>query len=291
MADINSQLPVKLTDGTLTASVRDTGSSDSLNVAVVDGSGNQVTAFGAGTQYTEGDIDASITGTAFLWEDGSDTLRAVSAAKPLPVEVTNASIAVTGTFWQTTQPVSGTVTANAGTNLNTSALALETGGNLATIAGIDFATQTTLAAINTKLTSGTDIGDVTINNAETNPVPVYITSGATSGSEVNNYDTSAAVAASATDNHDYTVTGTTMLLKQVTFAASGKMKVELFVGPVASLVSKGVWFTSTANPSFAITFAQPIEVPVTSTGTVRLARTNLEASAMDVYSTIIGSDI
>jgi hypothetical protein len=35
----------------------------------------------------------------------------------------------------TTQPVSGTVTANAGTNLNTSALALESGGNLATVAG------------------------------------------------------------------------------------------------------------------------------------------------------------
>ena len=34
-----------------------------------------------------------------------------------------------------TQPISGTVTANAGTNLNTSALALESGGNLATIAG------------------------------------------------------------------------------------------------------------------------------------------------------------
>ena len=34
-----------------------------------------------------------------------------------------------------TQPVSGTVTANAGTNLNTSALALESGGNLATLAG------------------------------------------------------------------------------------------------------------------------------------------------------------
>lgn len=32
-----------------------------------------------------------------------------------------------------TQPVSGTVTANAGTNLNTSALALESGGNLATL--------------------------------------------------------------------------------------------------------------------------------------------------------------
>lgn len=35
-----------------------------------------------------------------------------------------------------TQPVSGTITVNAGTNLNTSALALETGGNLATLAAI-----------------------------------------------------------------------------------------------------------------------------------------------------------
>lgn len=42
---------------------------------------------GGGTQYTEADTDASITGTAVLWEDTSDTLRAVSAAKPLPVEI------------------------------------------------------------------------------------------------------------------------------------------------------------------------------------------------------------
>jgi hypothetical protein len=70
-------------------------------------------------------------------------------------------------------PVSGTVTANAGTDLNTSALALETGGNLATIAGavsgsemqVDIvaplpagtATIGKLAA-----NSGVDIGDVDI---------------------------------------------------------------------------------------------------------------------------------
>lgn len=41
---------------------------------------------------------------------------------------------------------SGSITANAGTNLNTSALALEA-GNLATLAAKDFATQTTLAFI------------------------------------------------------------------------------------------------------------------------------------------------
>jgi hypothetical protein len=35
------------------------------------------------------------------------------------------AVPVSGTFWQATQPVSGTVTANAGTNLNTSALTLE----------------------------------------------------------------------------------------------------------------------------------------------------------------------
>lgn len=40
---------------------------------------------------------------------------------------------VTGTFFQATQPVNGTITANAGTNLNTSLLALESGGNLASL--------------------------------------------------------------------------------------------------------------------------------------------------------------
>jgi hypothetical protein len=58
-----------------------------LAVAIVDGSGDQITSFGGGVQYTEGDTDASITGTAVMWEDGSNTLRAASAAKPLPVEI------------------------------------------------------------------------------------------------------------------------------------------------------------------------------------------------------------
>jgi hypothetical protein len=64
----------------------------------------------------------------------------------LDVQVQNASIAVTGTFWQATQPVSGTVTANAGTNLNTSALALD-----ATLTG---GTQ------QSKITDGTSVATV-----------------------------------------------------------------------------------------------------------------------------------
>ena len=73
-----------------------------LQVDIVSGSSSS-------TEYTEADTDASITGIATMWEDGSDTLRAVSATKPLPVDITDASIAVTGTFWQVTQPISGTV--------------------------------------------------------------------------------------------------------------------------------------------------------------------------------------
>jgi hypothetical protein len=37
------------------------------------------------TQYTEGDTDATITGTAILWEKAGDVLSPVSAANPLPV--------------------------------------------------------------------------------------------------------------------------------------------------------------------------------------------------------------
>jgi hypothetical protein len=40
-----------------------------------------------GIQYTEGDTDASITGTAILWEDVGDALVPVSAVTPLPVNI------------------------------------------------------------------------------------------------------------------------------------------------------------------------------------------------------------
>lgn len=58
-----------------------------------------------------------------------------------------------------TQPVSGTITANAGTNLNTSALALETGGNLATLAGAISSSkmQASIAAIASALSQSNQI--------------------------------------------------------------------------------------------------------------------------------------
>jgi hypothetical protein len=88
---------VKITDGTTVATVRELGTNDAMNVAIVDGAGDQVTSFGGGTEYTEGATDASITGSAILWEDTSDTLRPVSAATPLPVGDAGGSLTVDGT--------------------------------------------------------------------------------------------------------------------------------------------------------------------------------------------------
>lgn len=49
---------------------------------------------GGGTEYTEGDTDATITGKAIMWEDASDTLRAVSATYPLPVDITTSPVPI-----------------------------------------------------------------------------------------------------------------------------------------------------------------------------------------------------
>lgn len=74
---------------------------------------------------------------------------------------------VIGTVNQGTSPwvVSGTVTANAGTNLNTSTLALESGGNLATVAGAIISQEAT--------TSG--VKGLTVFGAVTTNAPSYTT--------------------------------------------------------------------------------------------------------------------
>lgn len=135
------------------------GATTAVTTQIVDGSGNQITSFGGGTQYADGAVRGTATGTVAMVDDGTNIQSlsgdstgklnvnnisgtvslptgAATAAKQLAdghnVVVTSApTTAVTGTFFQATQPVSGTVTANAGTNLNTSALALDatlTGG-------------------------------------------------------------------------------------------------------------------------------------------------------------------
>ena len=147
-----------------------------LRVGIVDSSGTQIDSFGGGSQYAFNySVVGGEKGTVAMGLDGS-TLRPMKVGSTGNVQVdvvsggggVASSVAINdGTI--TTQKlavdasgkiginalpaVTGTVTANAGTNLNTSALALESGGNLATLAGKDFATETTLSTLNGKVTA------------------------------------------------------------------------------------------------------------------------------------------
>ena len=142
---------IQITDGVETATVRNTGASDSLNVAIVDGSGNQITSFGGGTQYTEADTDASITGTVSMWEDTSDTIRATSAANPFPVEI------ISGSSSGTEYTEDDTAAAN------------PAGGALIMVRDDALSGQTTTDGDNVAA-RGTDNGELYVKHVDTLPV-------------------------------------------------------------------------------------------------------------------------
>ena len=61
----------------------------------------------------------AIHGLLFAWDAGGGNWdRLVTTSGALHVNVQNASVAVTGTFWQATQPISGTVTVTQATGTN-----------------------------------------------------------------------------------------------------------------------------------------------------------------------------
>lgn len=126
-------------DGTTTVPIEVNPSTGRL---LVDSSGGG----SAGTQYAEGVTTSPATGTAALgrYIASPSALSDGQMAMPLLDSLRRLQVVSTGTT-----TVSGTVTANAGTNLNTSALALESGGNLATIV-----TNTTSIATAANQTTG-----------------------------------------------------------------------------------------------------------------------------------------
>lgn len=246
--------------------------------------------------------------------DGTAALSVTSGS--LDVNLTNTSVPVTGTFWQTTQPVSIAATVNVdiqnswagltggGTeagalrvtiaNDSTGVLSIDDGGSSITVdgsVGITGSVTVTASDLDIRNLNLTDdavkISANTSANSAGNPIYVAIGAGPIAG-EVHNYDTST-VAGNTADNHDYTVV-TAMLVKSIIVGSSGALKAELQVGPVASLATKAVLFIPKVGGSQQVNFDPPIEVPVTSTGTVRIIRTNREATSNDVYSTIIGID-
>ncbi len=195
---------VRITDGTTDSEVVPLAGYNAQAVAIVDGSGSQITSFGGGVQYTEGDVDATFTGTMMLAEAAGNTAAAlqIDASGHLQVDLAAASTSITvsdgggsitvdnngtfavqstnqansgvdigdvtinnaagasavniqdggnsitvdGTFWQATQPVSGTVTANAGTGtmaVSNTVLSVVGGGTEATAQRVTIASDST----------------------------------------------------------------------------------------------------------------------------------------------------
>jgi hypothetical protein len=227
--------------------------------------------------------------------DGTTALGVTSGA--LDVNLTNTSVAVTGTFWQTTQPVSGTVTIQDGGNSITvdgSVAVSSVGGSVTVVDGggsitVDGSVSVTASDLDIRnLTLTDDAVKVSANstaNSAANPIFVAFTSAAITG-EVHSYNDASTT---TTTNHDYTVSAT-MLVKSIECSASGGAKFELQCGPLAGLVSKWTGFVPKAGGTVSARFDPPIEVPVASTGTVRIIRTNRESQAQSIYTTIVGLD-
>lgn len=184
----------------------------------------------SGTEYTEGATDSTIIGTAAMWEDSADTLRAISMAKPLPVQP---GTAITFPVSAASLPLpSGAATAanqttiighvdgieSALSTLNGVDFATETtlssvDLSLTSIAATDFATETTLASILTELGQKTEpantqiVGDgggsLTVDGPLTDaqlratPVDVNITGGSSAGTEYTEGDTDASITGTA----------------------------------------------------------------------------------------------
>ena len=134
--------------------------------------------------------------------------------------------------------------------------------------------------------------DVTLAaNGETTPIYVQVVTTGVSANEVHDYKTTAAVAGDGTTNHDYTVTGTTLLVKSVIWASSGGSKMELQTGNLAALATDAVGFISKEGGVAQLFFDPPIEVPVGTVGTARRILTNRQGQTQDLYSVLIGNDV
>lgn len=300
--DVNAQdnpIFVQLTDGTTV--LNSTGGSLDVNI----------TGGGGGTQYAVDDVaGATDLGmlallvrddalTTLTPADGDYVQGRVDSVGALWVNFTNTTIAVTATnldirdlaFASDKVDVSGSSVTVTATNLDIRDLVFATdkvdvSGSSVTVSATDLDIRDLTLAADAVRVSGNSSA-----NSLVNPIFVQVVKTSVMSNEIHNYAT-ATPAGDAASNHDYTVAGTTFLLSSVIVSCSGAMKAEIQTGPVGSLVTKAVVFLNARQgDTKQVFFDPPIEVPVTSTGTVRVIRTNRNSSATDVYSTIIGNDV
>lgn len=206
-------------DGTVTADLGATDNAvlDAIQTAseaiqtAVEGT-LTVTGGGGGVEYTEGDTDATITGSAIMWEDSADTLRAVSASKPLPVDLgANNDVTVTGTvdLGATDNAVLDSIDTNTGSSATLlGTIDTDTGNiatNTSTIAGAVSGTEMQVDIVSSAAIPVTDNG-----GALTVDGTVTANLSATDNAVLDNIDTQTAAIQTAVETIDNAISGSEM---------------------------------------------------------------------------------
>ena len=264
-----------------------------------------------GTEYSDGDVNADPTGTVAMGTDGSNIFALhTDASGDLQVDILNASLAVTGTFWQATQPVSGTFwqatqpvsgtfwqatqPVSMATLPDTAAtdLALQT-ADLDTIAGDTTSIQTAVELIDdTVYIDDADWTDSTSKHALVGglyqSVPQTVTDGdvapfnitANGALHISDAGGSLTVDASNLDIRDLTSTDVVTVTGGAGQTADVKITLDSEVVPVT-----GTFWQATQPVSIAATVtvdASGVTVPVSNAGLTELAAAINASSQMDV---------
>lgn len=317
--DASGRIIVKLDDGsgnliTSQASGGQRALDVGLNVAGVQIDPRQIRALTSADVVTANQGAPNTNANAWFVHltDGTNNVSALSTGE-LKVSVTQALPAGSNTIgavnqgtspWITSDLADGSVTGGtagtksllAGGQYNSSLPTLTTGQQAAL--QTDSNGRLLIGSIASALPAGTnllgavnlDIGGSSVSN--TNPVPVYLAS-TSGGTQINKYNTTAAVAAAATTNHDYSVTSSkTFTGRKVWASASGKIRADVIASPDGTTFTNVVWtaFNSTAAPNITIDLDNLSFQDTGAGAKVRVIITNLDKAAMDVYSTISGTE-
>lgn len=220
------------------ATVFDLTSSNPLATQIVDANGAAITSFGGGVQYTEGDTDASITGTAILAEGAGNTLIAVPGTVANGLLVNVSAVAGTVTVAGNLTNISGTISLPTGAatsaNQSTEITALQLIDNLPNTQGSTTSGQSGLLAMGAVTTSAPSY-----TNAQTSPISlqtdgsvrVAITNGGGGGT-------------SAVDDADFTDSSTVFTLAGcVAESASPSTVTEGDMGACAMTLNRAVKVT------------------------------------------------
>lgn len=278
-----TKMALRGADPDVQVDVTEQENSNGLNVAIIDANGDQITSFGGGTQYTEGDVDTSITGTAMMWEDTGDTMRVVSAAKPLPVSATIDTTGLATSANQTTiighlDGVEGLLTTIDGDTGNIST-------KIDTLAGavsgnemqVDVLTMPTVT-VNAHAVTNAGVFVVQENGAALTALQLIDDPIATLGTTTYTETTTKGVTIGAVRRDaDTTLVDTTNEIGPLQMNAAGQLKVEVFSGEALPVTMTST--TVTGN------------VAVTNAGLTELAAAINASSQMDVNIAASGATV